>query len=61
MAGHPRGGAGTGLLGAVIERTMIRPLLGEPPISVFMVTVGLGSVLLSAWSNDLERRPAPPA
>ena len=31
---------GTGLLGAVIERTMIRPLLGEPPISVFMVTVG---------------------
>ena len=37
---------GTGLLGAVIERTMIRPLLGEPPISVFMVTVGLGSVLV---------------
>src|SRR3989344_1898190 len=37
---------GTGLLGAVIERTMIRPLLGEPPISVFMVTVGLASVLV---------------
>ena len=52
---------GTGLLGAVIERTMIRPLLGEPPISVFMVTVGLGSVLVGLvemiWSADQRRLP----
>ncbi|MEZ5719269.1 MAG: branched-chain amino acid ABC transporter permease [Burkholderiaceae bacterium] len=52
---------GTGLLGAVIERTMIRPLLGEPPISVFMVTVGLGSVLVGVvemiWSADQRRLP----
>lgn len=52
---------GSGLLGAVIERTMIRPLLGEPPISVFMVTVGLGSVLVGLveliWSADQRRLP----
>ncbi|MBA2675134.1 branched-chain amino acid ABC transporter permease [Ramlibacter sp.] len=52
---------GTGLLGAVIERTMIRPLLGEPPISVFMVTVGLGSILVGLveiiWTADQRRLP----
>ncbi|NMM18359.1 MAG: branched-chain amino acid ABC transporter permease [Rhodoferax sp.] len=52
---------GTGLLGAVIERTMIRPLLGEPPISVFMVTVGLASVLVGLvemiWTADQRRLP----
>jgi len=52
---------GTGLLGAVIERTMIRPLLGEPPIAVFMVTVGLGSVLVGlvemVWTADQRRLP----
>ena len=46
-----------GVLGAVIERSMIRPLLGEPPISAFMVTIGLGSVLVGLveiiWSADL--------
>ncbi len=52
---------GSGVLGALIERTMIRPLLGEPPISVFMVTVGLGSVLVGLvemiWSADQRRLP----
>lgn len=52
---------GSGLLGAVIERTMIRPLLGEPPISVFMVTVGLASVLVGLvemiWTADQRRLP----
>src|SRR5690606_11820571 len=52
---------GAGLLGAVIERTMIRPLLGEPPISVFMVTVGLASILVGGveiiWSADQRRLP----
>jgi len=50
-----------GVLGGVIERTMIRPLLGEPPISVFMVTIGLGSVLVGLveviWSADQRRLP----
>ncbi|PZP91113.1 MAG: branched-chain amino acid ABC transporter permease [Variovorax paradoxus] len=52
---------GTGLLGAVVERTMIRPLLGEPPISVFMVTVGLASILVGLveiiWTADQRRLP----
>jgi branched-chain amino acid transport system permease protein len=52
---------GTGLLGAVIERTIIRPLLGEPPISVFMVTVGLASILVGLveiiWTADQRRLP----
>ena len=37
---------GGGILGGVIERILIRPMLGESPISVFMVTVGLSSVLI---------------
>jgi branched-chain amino acid transport system permease protein len=52
---------GCGLMGALIERTIIRPLLGEPPISAFMVTVGLGSVLVGLveviWSADQRRLP----
>lgn len=52
---------GCGLMGALIERTMIRPLLGEPPISAFMVTVGLGSVLVGLveviWTADQRRLP----
>ncbi|MDD5333282.1 MAG: branched-chain amino acid ABC transporter permease [Rhodoferax sp.] len=52
---------GAGVLGAVIERSMIRPLLGEPPISVFMVMVGLGSVLVGLvemiWTADQRRLP----
>lgn len=38
--------AGGELLGAVVERSIIRPMLGESAISVFMVTIGLGSVLV---------------
>lgn len=37
---------GGGILGAVVERSVIRPMLGENPISVFMLTIGLGSVLM---------------
>jgi len=53
--------AGGGLLGALVERTMIRPMLGESPISVFMVTVGLGSILVGlvelVWTADPRRLP----
>lgn len=37
---------GGALLGLGLERVVIRPLLGEHPISVFMVTIGLSSVLV---------------
>jgi branched-chain amino acid transport system permease protein len=33
------------LLGILIERFILRPLIGEPIISVIMVTIGLSSLL----------------
>jgi branched-chain amino acid transport system permease protein len=43
------------LLGLVVERLVLRPLIGEPIISVIMVTIGLSSVLRalvsSVWGN----------
>lgn len=53
--------AGGGVVGAMVERALIRPMLGEAPISVFMVTVGLGSVLMGAvelvWNTDPRALP----
>ena len=47
---------GGGILGGVVERILIRPLLGKSPISVFMVTVGLSSVLIGfaefTWGGE---------
>ncbi|MGB3068497.1 MAG: branched-chain amino acid ABC transporter permease [Ottowia sp.] len=60
-AAIPAAMLGCGLLGAIVERTMIRPLLGRPPISAFMVTVGLASVLAGIveviWTADQRRLP----
>ncbi len=54
--------AAGGLLGAAVERTMIRPMLGESPIAVFMVTVGLGSILVGTveliWTADPRLLPS---
>lgn len=36
----------TGVVGGVVERAIIRPMLGESAISIFMITIGLGSVLI---------------
>lgn len=51
----------SGLLGGVVERLAIRPMLGESPISVFMVTVGLGSIMVGLveliWTADQRRLP----
>jgi len=33
------------ILGIVVERLILRPLIGEPVISVIMVTIGLGVIL----------------
>ena len=58
MAGAVAGG---GLLGAVVERLAIRPMLGESPISVFMVTVGLASIFVGVvelvWTADPRGLP----
>ena len=60
LAGHPAA-AGHRLLGAVIERTMIRPLLGEPPISGSWSPWAWASVLVGVvemiWSADQRRLP----
>lgn len=52
---------GSGLAGALVERVAIRPMLGESPISVFMVTVGLASVLIGlvelVWTAEPRRMP----
>jgi branched-chain amino acid transport system permease protein len=49
------------LFGAGVERVLIRPMLGESAISVFMVTIGLGSILVGlvelGWGPDPLRLP----
>lgn len=61
-AALPLAVAGGGLLGAVVERGLIRPMLGKSAISVFMVTVGLGSVLVGLvemiWGADPRILPS---
>lgn len=37
---------GGAMVGLILERLVIRPMLGESPISVFMVTIGLSSVFI---------------
>jgi len=52
---------GGGLLGGIVERAIIRPMLGENPISVFMITIGLGSVLIGGaeliWGPNPTQLP----
>src|SRR5499426_2241200 len=49
-------------LGLVIERGVLRPLIGEPIISVIMVTFGVASVIRGvlnmAWGSDTRPFPA---
>ncbi|MEX0605685.1 MAG: branched-chain amino acid ABC transporter permease [Marinobacter sp.] len=53
---------GGSLLGGVIEKTMIRPMLGESPISVVMVTIGIASILVGLvefiWTADPQLLPS---
>jgi len=50
------------LLGVVLERIVLRPLIGEPIISVIMVTIGLASIVrgLSHMIWSPEYRAFPP-
>ncbi len=47
------------LLGLLVERMVLRPLIGEPIISVIMVTLGLTYVLrglvIMVWGNDIRQ------
>ncbi|MEA3348319.1 MAG: branched-chain amino acid ABC transporter permease [Pseudomonadota bacterium] len=54
--------AGAGLLGLLVERTILRHMLGQPTISIVMVTIGLGAILTGLaemiWSSDYKSFPA---
>lgn len=49
------------VLGMLIERLILRPMIGEPVISVIMVTLGLSSVLKAIvqgiWGTDTQPFP----
>jgi len=49
------------VLGLVIERTILRHMLGQPIISIIMVTIGLSSILMGlaemTWSSDFKSFP----
>jgi branched-chain amino acid transport system permease protein len=49
------------VLGILIERLILRPMIGEPIISVIMVTIGLSSVLKSLvqlfWGTQIQVFP----
>ena len=45
------------VLGLLIERLVLRPLIGEPVISMIMVTVGLSSVLRALVNGIWGARP----
>ncbi len=47
-----------GLIGMAIERALLRPMIGEPPFAVLMITIGLGFILRAiagaVWGNDTK-------
>ncbi|RJX30531.1 MAG: branched-chain amino acid ABC transporter permease [Desulfarculus sp.] len=49
------------LLGLVVERAILRHMLGQPTISIIMVTIGLSSILLGLaeliWTSDFKSFP----
>jgi branched-chain amino acid transport system permease protein len=51
------------VLGLAIERAALRPLIGQPVISVIMVTIGLSiflrSVVIGIWGTQYQRYPTP--
>jgi branched-chain amino acid transport system permease protein len=51
-----------GLLALVLERLVLRPLIGEPVISIIMATIGLAAVFkavtAAAWGTQLKSFPA---
>lgn len=49
--------------GALLERVVIRPMIGEPPFSVLMLTIGLGFILRAVagaiWGSEPRALPTP--
>lgn len=46
------------LVGVILERVVLRPMIGEPPFAVLMITIGLGFVLRAAagaiWGTETK-------
>ncbi|HSH70384.1 MAG TPA: branched-chain amino acid ABC transporter permease, partial [Deferrisomatales bacterium] len=51
-----------GVLGGLVERSIIRPMLGESPIAVVMVTIGLSNMLVGSaqifWGGGPQVLPS---
>jgi len=52
-----------GIIGAVLEMMVVRPMVGEPILSVIMVTLGLANVLRGLtglfWGYEEQQFPSP--
>ncbi len=52
-----------GGFGMALERTVIRPMIGEPPFAVLMLTIGLGFILRAVagavWGSETETLDVP--
>ncbi len=50
-------------VGVILERLLLRPMIGEPHFAVLMLTIGLGFVLRAAagaiWGNEPRALPTP--
>ena len=55
--------AAMALVGVLIERIILRPMIGEPPFAVLMITIGLGFILRALagaiWGNDPKSIASP--
>jgi branched-chain amino acid transport system permease protein len=53
--------AGAGAVGALVERVVLRPLLGQRAISIIMVTIGLSAIFKGVaqlvWSGEYRSFP----
>jgi branched-chain amino acid transport system permease protein len=53
---------GAAAVGALVERVVLRPMLGQRPISIIMVTIGLSSIFKGLaqvlWSGEYRSFPA---
>ena len=51
------------LIGVLIERILLRPMIGEPPFAVLMITIGLGFILRAVagviWGNEPRNIDSP--
>jgi branched-chain amino acid transport system permease protein len=56
-------GVAMAAIGVLIERVILRPMIGEPPFAVLMITIGLGFILRAVagaiWGNEPKSISSP--